>query len=176
MSGYFSQKTGLLIQLEDSHLTKIQATSAEEAVFWETNIDTSVEDYQALDDISVAHSGRTTTTLFCFGEAAMSHTKTRLEEEWVIDEVAFGMPGLSFDLFIPPADIVRIDPHGDMSSNATSNGRRARGDNRLDCPSRVRRTCCVGPVPSSETCTLGVELNTSSPIYPKNRISKEICV
>ena len=141
-----------------------------------TNIDTSVEEYRAVDGISVAHSGQTTATLFRFGEAAMSHTKTRLEEEWVIDEVAFGVPGLSSDLFIPPVDIVRIDPRGDTRSDATSNGRRARGDNRLDCPSRVRRTRSDGHVPSNERCTRGVELNTSSPIYPKNRISKEICV
>ena len=93
-------------------MTKIQATSIEEVVLWETNIDTSVEEYRAVDGISVAHSGRTTATLFRFGEAAMSHTKTRLEEEWVIDEVAFGVPGLSCDLFISPLDIVRIDPHG----------------------------------------------------------------
>ena len=38
-------------------------------------------------------------TLFRFGEAAMSHTKTRMEE------VAFNVPGLSVDCFIPPADI-----------------------------------------------------------------------
>ena len=106
----------------------------------------------------------------------MSHNKTRLEEEWVIDEVAFGVPGLSSDLFIPPADIVRIDPRGDTKSNATSNGRRARGDNRPDCPSRVRRTRGDGYVPSIERCTRGVELNTSSLIYPKNCLSKEICV
>ena len=48
----------------------------------------------------------------------MSHTKTRLEEEWVIDEMAFDVPGLSFDLFIPPADIVCIDPRGDTRSDA----------------------------------------------------------
>ena len=162
MSGYFSQKTGLLIQLEDSHLTKIQATSAEEAVFWETNIDTSVEEYRAVDGINVAHSGRTTATLFRFGEVAMSHTKTRLEEEWVIDEVAFGVPGLSSDLFIPPADIVRIDPHGDARLDEMTNGRRARGLGGDNCPSRVRRTrgaAAAGPDPSSESCTRGIELN-----------------
>ena len=93
-------------------MTKIQATSIEEVVLWETNIDTSVEEYRRVDGINVGHSGRTTATLFRFGEAAMSHTKTRLEEEWVIDEVAFGVLGLSSDLFIPPANIVRIDPHG----------------------------------------------------------------
>ncbi|XXG56966.1 hypothetical protein AAC387_Pa03g4251 [Persea americana] len=40
-----------------------------------------------------------------FGEMAMSHTKTRMEEVWTIEEVAFNVPGLSMDCFIPPADI-----------------------------------------------------------------------
>ncbi|KAM0920143.1 hypothetical protein ACQ4PT_007783 [Festuca glaucescens] len=40
-----------------------------------------------------------------FGEAAMSHTKTRMEEAWSIEEVAFNVPGLLVDCFIPPADI-----------------------------------------------------------------------
>ncbi|KAJ0522313.1 hypothetical protein HanIR_Chr10g0481271 [Helianthus annuus] len=36
---------------------------------------------------------------------AMSHTKTRMEEAWSIEEVAFNVPGLSMDCFIPPADL-----------------------------------------------------------------------
>lgn len=35
----------------------------------------------------------------------MSHTKTRMEEAWTIEEVAFNIPGLSVDCFIPPADL-----------------------------------------------------------------------
>lgn len=102
--GYFSQKTGLLVHVEDSHLTRIQATGGD-AVFWETNIESSVEEYRCVEGVMVAHAGKSTVTLFRFGEVAMSHTKTRLEEEWAIDEVAFDVPGLSAELFIPPADI-----------------------------------------------------------------------
>ncbi|KAL0432555.1 UNVERIFIED_CONTAM: hypothetical protein Slati_2589800 [Sesamum latifolium] len=40
-----------------------------------------------------------------FGETAMSHTKTRMEEAWTIEEVAFNVPGLSIDCFIPPAEL-----------------------------------------------------------------------
>lgn len=43
--------------------------------------------------------------LFRFGETAMSHTKTRMEEAWTIEEVAFNVPGLSIDCFIPPAEL-----------------------------------------------------------------------
>ncbi|KAL1133188.1 hypothetical protein V6Z11_A12G022800 [Gossypium hirsutum] len=40
-----------------------------------------------------------------FGEVAMSHTKTKMEEAWTIEEVAFNVPGLSVDCFIPPGDL-----------------------------------------------------------------------
>lgn len=102
--GFFSQKTGLLVQVEDSHLTRIQAVGGD-AVYWETTIDSSVEDYRTVDGIAIAHAGKSVVTLFRFGEVAMSHTKTRMEETWTIEEVAFNVPGLSGDCFIPPADI-----------------------------------------------------------------------
>ncbi|GJN12734.1 hypothetical protein PR202_ga31040 [Eleusine coracana subsp. coracana] len=106
--GYFSQRTGLLAQIEDSHLTRIHAPAGD-AVYWETTISSFLEDYRPVDDggVVVAHAGRSAVTLFRFGEVAMSHTKTRMEEAWTIDEVAFDVPGLSTDCFIPPADIRR---------------------------------------------------------------------
>ncbi|PKU72165.1 uncharacterized protein LOC110107067 [Dendrobium catenatum] len=105
MFGYFSQKTGLLIHMEDSHLTRIQSSSGGEAVYWETTISSFLDDYRAVEGVMIAHCGRSIVTLFRFGEMAMSHTKTRMEEEWTIEEVAFNVPGLSIDCFIPPADL-----------------------------------------------------------------------
>ncbi|XP_047323242.1 uncharacterized protein LOC124926951 [Impatiens glandulifera] len=102
--GYFSQKTGLLVHLEDSHLTRIQ-TNGGDAVYWETTINSFIEDYRPVEGIMIAHSGRSVVTLFRFGETAMSHTKTRMEEAWTIEEVAFNVPGLSNDCFIPPAEV-----------------------------------------------------------------------
>ncbi|XP_057975096.1 uncharacterized protein LOC131162528 [Malania oleifera] len=102
--GYFSQKTGLLVHLEDSHLTRIQNTGGD-AVYWETTINSFLDDYRPVEGIMIAHSGRSVATLFRFGETAMSHTKTRMEEEWTIEEVAFNVPGLSMDCFIPPAEL-----------------------------------------------------------------------
>ncbi|CAI9104321.1 OLC1v1002965C1 [Oldenlandia corymbosa var. corymbosa] len=102
--GYFSQKTGLLVHMEDSHLTRIQ-TNGGDAVYWETTINSFLEDYHPVEGIMIAHSGRSVVTLFRFGEMAMSHTKTRMEEAWTIEEVAFNVPGLSLDCFIPPADL-----------------------------------------------------------------------
>ncbi|KAG8368454.1 hypothetical protein BUALT_Bualt15G0047100 [Buddleja alternifolia] len=102
--GYFSQKTGLLVHMEDSHLTRIQSNGGE-AVYWETTINSFLDDYRPVEGIMIAHSGRSVVTLFRFGEMAMSHTKTRMEEAWTIEEVAFNVPGLSMDCFIPPADL-----------------------------------------------------------------------
>ncbi|CAI9763046.1 unnamed protein product [Fraxinus pennsylvanica] len=102
--GYFSQKTGLLVHLEDSHLTRIQSNGGD-AVYWETTINSFLEDYRPVEGIMIAHSGRSVVTLFRFGETAMSHTKTRMEEAWSIEEVAFNVPGLSMDCFIPPAEL-----------------------------------------------------------------------
>ncbi|KAL1534534.1 hypothetical protein AAHA92_30703 [Salvia divinorum] len=102
--GYFSQKTGLLIHMEDSHLTRIQSNGGD-AVYWETTINSFLDDYRPVEGIMIAHSGRSVVTLFRFGEMAMSHSKTRMEEAWTIEEVAFNVPGLSMDCFIPPADL-----------------------------------------------------------------------
>ncbi|KAF8406235.1 hypothetical protein HHK36_008320 [Tetracentron sinense] len=102
--GYFSQRTGLLVQMEDSHLTRIQSNGGD-AVYWETTINSFLDDYRPVEGIMIAHSGRSVVTLFRFSEMAMSHTKTRMEEAWTIEEVAFNVPGLSLDCFIPPADL-----------------------------------------------------------------------
>ncbi|XWS68101.1 hypothetical protein CRYUN_Cryun04dG0061300 [Craigia yunnanensis] len=102
--GYFSQKTGLLVQMEDSHLTRIQSNGGD-AVYWETTINSYLNDYRPVEGIMIAHSGHSVVTLFRFGEVAMSHTKTKMEEAWTIEEVAFNIPGLSIDCFIPPGDL-----------------------------------------------------------------------
>ncbi|WOL02576.1 hypothetical protein Cni_G11295 [Canna indica] len=105
--GYFSQRTGLLTYMEDSHLTRIQSSAGGDAVYWETSINSSIDDYRPIEGMMIAHSGRSVVNLFRFGEVAMSHSKTRMEEVWTIDEVAFNVPGLSMDCFIPPVDIKR---------------------------------------------------------------------
>ncbi|XP_042461808.1 uncharacterized protein LOC122045592 [Zingiber officinale] len=100
--GYFSQRTGFLLLLEDSNLTRIQANTGGDAVYWETTISSSLHDYSLVEGIMVAHSGRSNATLYKFGETAASHTKTRMEEDWTIEEVAYNVPGLSVECFIPP--------------------------------------------------------------------------
>ncbi|KAM6587742.1 hypothetical protein CsatA_010347 [Cannabis sativa] len=45
------------------------------------------EDYRSVEGIIIAHSGRSVVNLFRFGEMAMSHTKTQMEEAWTIEEL-----------------------------------------------------------------------------------------
>ncbi|PAN49029.1 hypothetical protein PAHAL_9G421000 [Panicum hallii] len=123
--GYFSQRTGLLVHVEDSHLTRIQPHAGGDAVYWETTISSFLEDYRAVDGVMIAHAGRSAVTLFRFGETAMSHTKTRMEEAWTIQEAAFNVPGLSTDCFIPPADIRRDsvgEPHCELPPRGGGGG------------------------------------------------------
>ncbi|RRT38310.1 hypothetical protein B296_00035604 [Ensete ventricosum] len=101
--GYFSQRTGLLVQLEDSHLLRIK--SARENVYWETTMESLMEDYRPIDGVNIAHAGRTTVSSFQFGEASEGHTRMRMEETWTVEEVDFNIRGLSKDCFLPPADL-----------------------------------------------------------------------
>ncbi|KAK4253562.1 hypothetical protein QN277_010218 [Acacia crassicarpa] len=103
--GYFCQKSGLLIYLEDSHLTRIQTPEDNDTVYWETTIGSTIGDYRDVDGILIAHRGRSIATVFRFGEMSMQHSRTRMEEIWTIDDIMFNVPGLSMDHFIPPADI-----------------------------------------------------------------------
>ncbi|CAN6453804.1 unnamed protein product [Victoria cruziana] len=103
--GYFSQRSGLLIYLEDSHLTRVDSGAAG-AVYWETMIGTNVDDYREVDGVLVAHSGRSVAKVFRFGEGSLRHSRIRLEERWRVEDVVFNVPGLSVDTFLPPSDIL----------------------------------------------------------------------
>ena len=102
--GCFSQKTGLLVQFEDTHLLRIKA-SGDESVYWETTMESLIEDYRPVDGINIAHSGRTSVSLFRFGDSSETHARTRMEETWMIEEVDFNIWGLSVDCFLPPGDL-----------------------------------------------------------------------
>ncbi|TVU18553.1 hypothetical protein EJB05_34659, partial [Eragrostis curvula] len=126
--GYFSQRTGLLVRLEDSHLLRIRVKGdVAETAYWETSMESSIADYRAVDGINVAHAGRTTVSLSRFGvgveadadagddvvpdaaEARGKRTCTCMEETWSIEEVDFNIVGLSNECFLPPRDMVPCD-------------------------------------------------------------------
>ncbi|OWM82629.1 hypothetical protein CDL15_Pgr002204 [Punica granatum] len=105
--GYFSQRSGLLVYLEDSYLTRIQSPGTH-PMYWETTIGSKIEDYQPVDGVMIAHSGQSSVTITRFGDnidLKAGPAITRLEETWLIDDVAFNIPGLSMDSFIPPGDV-----------------------------------------------------------------------
>lgn len=115
-------------------------------MYWETTINSFLDDYRVIEGIMIAHSGRSVVTLFRFGEMAMSHTKTRMEEVWSIDEVAFNVPGLSMDCFIPPADIRCGSisetcelPHGERTGRVVNRAKvaAASGGMQKDAPCSV---------------------------------------
>ena len=104
--GYFSQRTGLLVQLEDSHLLQIKSSGGVGgSVFWETTMESRLGDYRAVDGVNIAHAGRTAVSLVRFGDCQDGNTRTRMEETWDIEEVDFNIWGLSMDCFLPPSDL-----------------------------------------------------------------------
>lgn len=103
--GYFSQKSGLLVYLEDSYLTRIQSPGACPH-YWETTMGSKIEDYRTVEGVMIAHSGQTHAIITRFGDNPKAGPSIlRMEEAWVIDDLAFNVPGLSMDCFIPPQEV-----------------------------------------------------------------------
>ncbi|XP_075518874.1 uncharacterized protein LOC142552875 [Primulina tabacum] len=101
--GYFSQRTGLLIQFEDTKLIRMKAAKGDDSVFYETSMESSLQDYRYVEGINIAHSGKTAATLYRYGKTL--NRRWKLEETWKIEEVDFNICGLSLDYFLPPADV-----------------------------------------------------------------------
>ena len=101
--GYFSQRTGLLVKFEDKKLVRMKPNKGDDSVFWETSIESMIEDYRYVDGINIAHGGKTVAMLYRYGMA--NNHKRRIEETWRIEEVDFNICGLSMDCFLPPSDL-----------------------------------------------------------------------
>ncbi|KAI7742210.1 hypothetical protein M8C21_017766 [Ambrosia artemisiifolia] len=120
--GYFSQKSGLLVYMEDSQLTRAivghdhsddsnifcDDQKIEEVMYWETSIGSSIGDYKAVEGLMVAHQGRSVATVFGFPDLCLQDQqpymyRTRFEEVWNIDDIAFNIHGLSSHSFLPPS-------------------------------------------------------------------------
>ncbi|KAE8656579.1 Sugar transporter, putative isoform 1 [Hibiscus syriacus] len=98
-------KNRLLTKFEDKKLLRMKTAISNDSVFWETSVESVVQDYRYVDGINIAHSGKTITTLYRIGK--MHKHKRRIEESWWIDEVEFNIHGLSNETFLPPADLKR---------------------------------------------------------------------
>lgn len=78
-----------------------------------------MEDYRAIEgsEVVIAHSGRSDVLISRFGENLKGGISvTRMEERWTIDDVAFDVPGLSIDCFIPPKEM-KMDFHHEGGPN-----------------------------------------------------------
>lgn len=68
-----------------------------------------IQDYRIVDGVQVAHAGKSSVSLFRFGENSDNHSRTRMEETWEIEEMDFNIKGLSMDCFLPPSDLKKDD-------------------------------------------------------------------
>lgn len=101
--GYFSQRTGLLIQFEDTKLVRMKAAKGDDSVFYETSMESVLEDYKYVEGLNIAHGGTTRATIYRYGSKA--NRKWKIEETWTIEDIDFNICGLSMDCFLPPADV-----------------------------------------------------------------------
>ncbi|XAR73881.1 hypothetical protein NMG60_11007999 [Bertholletia excelsa] len=105
--GYFSQRSGLLVKFEDSRLLSVKTKDDDDAdgVFWETSAETVIEDYRYVENVNIAHSGKTFVTVYRYGEQSANHRR-ELREAWKIDEIDFNVWGLTPNFFMPPSDSI----------------------------------------------------------------------
>ncbi|KAI3699428.1 hypothetical protein L2E82_43737 [Cichorium intybus] len=105
--GYFSQRSGLLVKFEDSRLLTVNSENGD-GIFWETSTESVIEDYRYVEGVNIAHSGKTSVTIFRYGEQSSNH-KRQFEEKWMIDEVHFNVWGLTNDFFKPPSELTKYE-------------------------------------------------------------------
>lgn len=107
--GYFSQRTGLLIQFEDTKLVRMRNAKGDDNVFWETSMISVLDDYRYVEGINIAHSGKTEASIYRYGKKM--NTRWKIVEDWKIEEVDFNICGLCMDCFLPPSDVKHEQEH-----------------------------------------------------------------
>ncbi|CAA2957305.1 Hypothetical predicted protein [Olea europaea subsp. europaea] len=122
MFGYFSQRSGLLVYLEDSFLNRIQSPGSR-PMYWETSMGTKVEDYRSVEGTMIAHSGQSNVIITQFGDNLKAGPAiARMEETYTIDDLAFNVPGLSIDSFIPPEEVQKDYPQENLDWRSPLHG------------------------------------------------------
>ncbi|CAN4093840.1 unnamed protein product [Withania somnifera] len=115
--GYFSQRSGLLIQFEDAKLVRLKSGKDNDSTFWETSMESTLKDYRYVEGINIAHSGKTAATIYRYGKNI--DYRAKVEETWKIEEIDFNISGLSMDSFLPPADVKKENEHEEWNSRGT---------------------------------------------------------
>ncbi|PON97349.1 hypothetical protein TorRG33x02_068160, partial [Trema orientale] len=62
----------------------------------------------------------TSVTLFRFGKNLTSHSRTRMDEVWAIEEVDFNIKGLSMDCFLPPGHLKKEEEGCGLVTGSTN--------------------------------------------------------
>lgn len=103
--GYFSQRTGLLIQFEDTRLVKMKSTkkNRDYHVYYETRMVSSLKDYRHVEGVNIAHYGKTVTTIDRYGHGEKE--RWQVEETCTVKEFEFNACCLSTDSFLPPVNV-----------------------------------------------------------------------
>lgn len=92
-------------------------------MYWEITMSTNIQDYRTVEDVMIAHEGQSTVVITRFGGNVKGGPQiTRLEESWTIDDVAFNVPGLSMDSFIPPKELQTDFPQEDLDWRSPLHG------------------------------------------------------
>ncbi|XP_050387446.1 uncharacterized protein LOC126803744 [Argentina anserina] len=100
--GYFSQKTGLLVKLEDSRQLRLTALGKHSD--WKSTMESYFQDYRANDGVNIAH--RVSTYLSLRGESLEGHSlRRKMKLIWKLEEVGLDIKGLSIECFLPPNDL-----------------------------------------------------------------------
>ncbi|KAF8398553.1 hypothetical protein HHK36_017484 [Tetracentron sinense] len=81
-----SSKKGLL--LNENPITWITPPT-----YWETTMESKMEDYRTVEGVMIAHSGQSIVSITRFGDnVKMGPSITRMEEKWTIDDATFNAP------------------------------------------------------------------------------------
>ncbi|KAJ6382345.1 hypothetical protein OIU77_030905 [Salix suchowensis] len=76
---------------------------------------TKIEDYRLVEGVMIAHGGQSSAMITRFGDNLKSGLSiTRMEETWTLDDLAFNVPGLSMDCFIPPREVQNHYPEENL--------------------------------------------------------------
>jgi len=94
-----------------------------------------LQDYRSVDGIQIAHAGKTWVSLIRFGGGPETHSRTRMEEVWQIEEVDFNIKGLSIDCFLPPSDLKREEEN---EEEAECDGGGLVASNNAKLPYKIR--------------------------------------
>ncbi|KAL6175487.1 hypothetical protein ACLB2K_052127 [Fragaria x ananassa] len=141
--GYFSQKTGLLVKLEDSR--RLRLTALGKHSDWESTMESYFQDYRAIDGVNIAH--RVSTCVSLREESSEGHSlRRKVKLVWELEDVGLDVKALSMEGFLPRGDLKTEEERCGM---VTSNSG-AKSTSRLVSPSMRFEASKIVPIDDSD--------------------------